>query len=138
MKFNQIQDEVSKSIDALAGARIETHLPPGSIPTMTSGRSSTRKSLNMPAVTTTEPLPPTSTTSTINQSGTFAMKVFWKIISEDDALKAVDKVGIEELQLPVNTIQEIERALRESAKFLPPSARNFREWDVGLLERYEE
>jgi hypothetical protein len=70
--------------------------------------------------------------------GTFAMKVFWKLVSREEADSSVESESAEELLLPTEVIDEIKACLQESALVLPPSARKFKEWDVGLLERYEE
>ena len=54
------------------------------------------------------------------------------------AEKLVGSNGVEEMYLPVEAINGIELCLQLSSSFLPPSARKFQNWDVGLLERYEE
>jgi hypothetical protein len=64
------------------------------------------------------------------------MKVFWKVVTEEQAVKLMDKV--EEVPLPSEAIKEVSAYLRDSALILPPSARKFQGWDVGLLERWEE
>jgi hypothetical protein len=64
------------------------------------------------------------------------MKVFWKVVTEKEAAKLVDTV--EEVPLPSEAIMEISKCLRDSTLMLPPSARKFQGWDVGLLERWEE
>jgi hypothetical protein len=69
--------------------------------------------------------------------GTLAMKIFWKAISAAEANKLLDSSTHEEVSLPAETIIEIERLLRQSASFLPPSGRMFQDWDVGLLERFD-
>jgi ubiquitin-protein ligase E3 D len=70
--------------------------------------------------------------------GQLAMKVFWQMVSVEEAIVLMDKEGVEEVALPQEVIIEIEGCLRTSAGFLPPSARKFQEWEVGLLERYEQ
>jgi hypothetical protein len=72
------------------------------------------------------------------EAGSFAMKVFWKLISRDEADSSVESESAEEVLLPTEVIDDIKACLQESALILPPSARKFKEWDVGLLERYEE
>lgn len=64
------------------------------------------------------------------------MKVFWKSVTTEEARILLDSDSVEELELPMDGTLEIERCLRESALCLPPSARKFKEWDVGLLPRY--
>merc|ERR1712093_31912 len=70
-------------------------------------------------------------------SSNVAMKVFWKSISTDDARSLLDGGSAEELILPDEIVVEVGGILRDSAVCLPPSARKFKEWDVGLLERYQ-
>jgi hypothetical protein len=65
------------------------------------------------------------------------MKIFWKSIIAEEAHKLLDSTTHEEVSLPVETILEIEKCLRDSASFLPPSGRKFQDWDVGLLERFD-
>ena len=65
------------------------------------------------------------------------MKVFWKAITAEGAKTLMDSNGVEEVLLPNEAIDEIMDCLRTSSYHLPPSARKFQEWDVGLLERYE-
>lgn len=66
------------------------------------------------------------------------MKIFYKlIVSSSEAEELMAKEGVEEVLLPQEAIVEMREALVESKKWLPPSARSFREWDVGLLERFE-
>ncbi|KAH8593335.1 ubiquitin-conjugating enzyme E2-binding protein [Bisporella sp. PMI_857] len=66
-----------------------------------------------------------------------AMKIFWKRISGSMVESLVGNASVEEVFLPEETIAEIHETLRESADFLPASARKFQDWDVGLLERFE-
>lgn len=65
------------------------------------------------------------------------MKVFWNPVSLIAATELADTPGVEEILLPIDAIREIEEVLRSSAGFLPPSGRKFRDWEVGLLERFE-
>lgn len=66
------------------------------------------------------------------------MKVFWKVVSSHEAAILLDSDSVEDLELQTDGLLEIERCLRESAVCLPPSARKFKEWDVGLLDRYQQ
>jgi hypothetical protein len=66
------------------------------------------------------------------------MKVLWKPISEEKSSKLIDTQKAEDISLPRDAVVEIEKCLRDSARFLPPSARLFQGWNVGLLQRYEE
>lgn len=73
-----------------------------------------------------------------SSTGQSAMKVFWKSVSATAAEKIMDKDGVEEVALPKETIVEIRNSLRNSAVLLPPSGRKFQDWNVGLLDRFEE
>ena len=66
-----------------------------------------------------------------------AMKIFYQDI--DNAQKILDERNstVEELYLPRMTLQTFSTALEQSTKLLPVSARSFREWSVGLLDRYQ-
>lgn len=44
---------------------------------------------------------------------------------------------MEELELPLHTFEEISGVLKDSNGILPLSARMFRDWNVGLLRRFE-
>ena len=65
------------------------------------------------------------------------MKVFWKDVNAAEAEVLVDKAGVEELYLPAEATCKIRQVLEESSGVLPPSARTFQDWRVGLMERYE-
>lgn len=64
------------------------------------------------------------------------MKVLWKPISDAQSSTLIDSGKAEDVHLPGDVVEEVERYLRDSARFLPPSARMFQGWNVGLLERY--
>lgn len=66
------------------------------------------------------------------------MKVLWKHASVGEAKGLLDKEKAEDITLPDDVVLEIETCLRESARSLPPSARLFQGWNVGLLERYQD
>lgn len=65
------------------------------------------------------------------------MKLFWNVVDEPAATALQDREDTEELSLPLEAIEELVTYLRGSADVLPPSARKFQTWNVGLLERYE-
>lgn len=77
---------------------------------------------------------------TSHLTGKLAMKVFWKVVSASAAEKLMEDNtrATEEVSLPAETILEIKKDLLDSALLLPPSPRKFQEWDVGLLERFED
>ncbi|KAG0648175.1 Ubiquitin-conjugating enzyme E2C-binding [Hyphodiscus hymeniophilus] len=86
-------------------------------------------------------LSPTIRYSTTAQDATapgkLAMKIFWKSISATEADNLLNGSSHEEVSLSTEAIIEIEKCLRDSASFLPPSGRKFQDWDVGLLERFD-
>jgi hypothetical protein len=71
-------------------------------------------------------------------AGSLAMKILWKKVSTEASEALMESPGVEEVVFPTEAIVEIEMCLRNSAQLLPPSSRKFQEWNVGLLERYEE
>jgi len=46
-------------------------------------------------------------------------------------------LSLEELELPRNIYKSVYQTLVERNAMLPVSARGFREWRVGILERFE-
>jgi hypothetical protein len=87
------------------------------------------------------PLPTDFTTQSDMQTQStlhgLMLKLFWNQVDEKSAMALQNREDTEELSLPVEAIEKIARTLQASAGFLPPSARKFQTWDVGLLERYE-
>lgn len=67
-----------------------------------------------------------------------AIKVFWKVVQESDTNLISDAVGIEDLFLPLDAILETEKVLKDNGKLIPRNSRKYLDWNVGLLERYEE
>lgn len=66
------------------------------------------------------------------------MKVFWQSLSSSDEVATmIGKENVEDLLLPSQAISELRQSLEHSASILPPSARKFQQWNVGLLERYD-
>ena len=68
-----------------------------------------------------------------------ALKVFFQTVSDVEGLLHQGKTSfsLEDLELPRHAFAEIDRVLNESNAMLPLSARTFREWRVGLLDRFE-
>jgi hypothetical protein len=48
-----------------------------------------------------------------------------------------ESASIEDVEFPQNLYEELDEALSGSQRLLPPTARKFQGWDVGLLERFE-
>ena len=69
------------------------------------------------------------------------MKVFFQTVQDIDTILNRDlgrpsPLSLEELELPSMIYQALSDTLRDSNEMLPPSARNFQEWQVGLLSRF--
>ncbi|KAH0842138.1 hypothetical protein FOPE_07402 [Fonsecaea pedrosoi] len=67
-----------------------------------------------------------------------AMKVFYKSLSNPEEFLDGAGSNCEELVVPEEDFSDFRRTLEESTEILPPSARTFQEWDVGLLDRWEK
>lgn len=65
------------------------------------------------------------------------MKIFYQHISDPQKILDRQSDTFEELFLSPLISQEFITALKESTGLLPMSARNFKEWSVGLLDRYQ-
>ncbi|KAI9824283.1 MAG: hypothetical protein M1832_002091 [Thelocarpon impressellum] len=65
-----------------------------------------------------------------------AMKVFYGYHNAMD-LRAKQTLSIEELQVPLDVLETVRDSLTRSTSLLPPSARAFQQWRVGLLERFD-
>ncbi|KAF1944170.1 hypothetical protein EJ02DRAFT_452777 [Clathrospora elynae] len=48
-----------------------------------------------------------------------------------------ESASIEDVEFPGDFYEELDKALRESQRLLPPTARKFQGWHVGLLERFD-
>lgn len=66
------------------------------------------------------------------------MKIFYQPINDPQKILDVQSNTVEELFLSPLISQEFIIALKESTGLLPMSARNFKEWSVGLLDRYQK
>ncbi|OAL25346.1 hypothetical protein AYO22_05223 [Fonsecaea multimorphosa] len=67
-----------------------------------------------------------------------AMKVFYKSLPHPEEFLDGAGSNCEELVVPNEDFCEFEQTLKESTDILPPSARKFQDWDVGLLDRWEK
>lgn len=66
------------------------------------------------------------------------MKIFyqrqtWAPLQPGD----VESASIEDVEFSKDLYNELDQALRQSQRLLPPTAKKFQGWDVGLLERFE-
>lgn len=69
------------------------------------------------------------------------MKVFFQETQEIDKLLAPEignpsPLSVEELELPSMVYEALVEALQDSNQMLPPTARQFNDWQVGLLSRF--
>jgi ubiquitin-protein ligase E3 D len=66
-----------------------------------------------------------------------ALKLFYQ--KTDDSQKLLDEhqASLEELPLPASIFASFQNSLIESTDLLPPSARKFQGWTIGLLDRFE-
>ncbi|ROT39724.1 hypothetical protein SODALDRAFT_274708 [Sodiomyces alkalinus F11] len=67
-----------------------------------------------------------------------ALKLFYRRIPQEEADKLLDSFtsGVQEVNLPVEAIKMAADALEQTSLFLPPSERAFKDWQVGLLEKW--
>jgi len=84
-----------------------------------------------------------SSSADYSVSGQHAMKVFFQDVSDVESLLQPEtgkaaSFSLEELHLSTSIFEGVVGSLRLSHKTLPSSARNFREWNVGFLKRYEK
>jgi hypothetical protein len=66
------------------------------------------------------------------------MKIFYKSISVPKEVLEKNSFSHEQLLFPKNVFEALKYALEESAALLPVEARKFQDWNVGLLQRFEE
>jgi len=69
-----------------------------------------------------------------------ASKIFYRPISDQECANMLGKasMSVEEVQLPTEVMTNLVETLWRSTIAIPESARKFREWDVGFLERFVE
>lgn len=66
------------------------------------------------------------------------MKLFYRMVEEGKAKEVLlDDANVEDILLPEDVLMEVGDLLRCSTELLPASVRKFREWNVGLLDRYD-
>lgn len=80
-------------------------------------------------------------TSTLDYSGrnVSAIKLLYKIISEDDANKVMESMNsdIQDVSIPDESLGSVIVILDRSNAILPVDDRVFQGWKVGLLEQWE-
>ena len=67
-----------------------------------------------------------------------ACKAFHQSIPDPLSLLENHTTTLEELALPYPEYESLIETLRESQSYMPVSARTFQDWEVGLLDRWEE
>ena len=65
------------------------------------------------------------------------MKVFYQVITDPQKVIEENSTFVEEVFLPTEALQDLHKVLLASTATLPPVARHFQEWQVGLLDRYK-
>ncbi|KAF1992149.1 hypothetical protein K402DRAFT_388723 [Aulographum hederae CBS 113979] len=70
------------------------------------------------------------------QDPTRVMKVFHRTIHDSGDVIDTD-TSVERLYFPEEVLQLLLRSLEKNAELLPETARRFKEWDVGLLQRFD-
>lgn len=63
------------------------------------------------------------------------MKVFWQSVAPSAVTGK--ELDLEHLTLPHHIFQSLRLSLEGSAQLLPQSARDFQQWHVGLLQRFD-
>jgi hypothetical protein len=63
----------------------------------------------------------------------FYQKQTWQPLKPGEA----ESASIENVEFPVGLFEELGHVLEESQKVLPPTARKFQGWEVGLLQRFD-
>jgi hypothetical protein len=72
------------------------------------------------------------------QDPTRSVKVFYKKQTWQPLQPGEpESASIDDVEFPAQLFEELGRGLAESQRMLPPTARRFQGWDVGLLERFD-
>ncbi|KAI1470414.1 ubiquitin-conjugating enzyme E2-binding protein [Daldinia caldariorum] len=68
-----------------------------------------------------------------------AVKVFYRMVSQGEADKLLDSVvsDVQDITLPADAIEKVKGILNSNNQLLPQSDRQFKEWKVSLLEKWE-
>ena len=65
------------------------------------------------------------------------MKIFYRVVNDPAEMLDKYQTSLEEIFLPAEILEDFHKSLVQSTTMLPPAARKFQEWQVGLLDRYE-
>lgn len=68
------------------------------------------------------------------------MKVLYKDVTVEEGNRLLDSIvsDVQDLNLPSATIQASRESLNFSSRLLPARERVFKDWHVGLLDRWDE
>jgi hypothetical protein len=66
------------------------------------------------------------------------MKVFWQQRQALDNTEQTLSSSFERIELPAHIYTSLQDTLTSNSSLLPTSARGFQDWNVSLLERFEE
>jgi hypothetical protein len=82
-----------------------------------------------------------SSTESGNQSSPVsAVKVLYRMVSQGEADEMIESMtsDVQEITLPATAVQGVAELLVRSNTFLPANDQKFKEWTVGLLEKWNE
>lgn len=67
-----------------------------------------------------------------------AVKVLYRLVSREEADKMLDSMtsDVQDITLPVDAISGVVSLLEKSNSLIPESDRHFKEWAVGLIEKW--
>ena len=66
------------------------------------------------------------------------MKVFWEIKQDLDTTADKLSASFETVKLPTVVYAAVVNAFKSNSTLLPASARRFQDWNVSLLERFQD
>lgn len=74
------------------------------------------------------------------RSPLLAVKVFYRMVSQEEADKLLDSMtsDVQDITLPIDAINKILQTLNRSNSFLPKKDRQLMDWNVGLLEKWDD
>lgn len=78
-------------------------------------------------------------TSKTQQMPTMAVKLLYKVVDPEEARSLLESVtsDVREFSLPGEEIKCVAQTLETSSAMLPVNERFFKDWTVGLLERWQ-
>jgi ubiquitin-protein ligase E3 D len=66
-----------------------------------------------------------------------ALKIFYQMTEDAHMLLDEHQASLEDLPLPASIFESFKSALTQSTDLLPPSARKFQDWTIGMIDRYQ-